>query len=69
MSDINGTYGGKSTFEDARVTVTKFLDDFYGESSDNYNQSFLNLERRLQEYFGYIYRARGSGNGDSGVSG
>ena len=52
----SGTYGEKRTFEDARTTVTEFLDDFYDDSDDNFNQSFLNLERRLQEYFGYERR-------------
>ena len=46
-------YGERNTFEDARTTVTEFLDDFYDESEGNFNQAFLNLERRLQEYFGY----------------
>lgn len=51
-----GTYGEKRTYEDARTTVTEFLDDFYDDSEDNFNQAFLNLERRLQEYFGYERR-------------
>lgn len=46
-------YGKRNTFEDAKDTVSKFLDDFYDDGKGNYNQSFLNLERRLQEYFGY----------------
>ena len=46
-------YGERNTFEDAKVTVTEFLDDFYDDSKENYNQAFLNLERRLQEYFCY----------------
>lgn len=49
-------YGEKNTFEDARTTVAKFLDDFYDDGEDNYNQAFLNLERRLQDYFGYERR-------------
>ena len=47
-----GTYGMKDTFADARVTVTEFLDDLYDQSG-NYNQAFLEFERRLQEYFEY----------------
>ena len=46
-------YGERDTFEDAKVTVTEFMDDFYDDSEDNFNQAFLNLERRLQEYFQY----------------
>ena len=48
-----GTYGERKTWEDARVTMTEFLDDFYDDAEDNYNQAFSNLERRLQEYFNY----------------
>lgn len=48
-----GTYGERKSWEDARVTVTEFLDDFYDDAEDNYNQAFSNLERRLQEYFNY----------------
>ena len=48
-----GVYGERTTFEDARITVTKLLDDFYDESEGNFNQAFLNLERRLQKYFEY----------------
>lgn len=55
-------YGEKNTFEDARTTVTEFLDDFYDESEDNFNQAFLNLERRLQTYFGYEPRDTESGS-------
>ena len=50
--DEIGTYGRKDTFADARVTVTEFLDDLYDESG-NCNQTFLEFERRLQEYFEY----------------
>lgn len=50
-----GVYGRKETFNDAKVTVTEFLDDLYDDRK-NYNQSFLSFERRLQEYFGYEQR-------------
>lgn len=62
-----GMYGRKSTFEDAKVTVTEFLDDFYDDSGDNFNQAFLNLERRLQEYFGYEARGPADGEEDRGT--
>lgn len=62
---MTGTYGKKDSFEDARVTVTEFLDDFYDDNPGNYNQAFLNLERRLQEYFGYESRDTENGVGDS----
>lgn len=52
----SGIYGERNTFEDAKVTVTEFLDNFYDDSKDNYNQAFMNLERRLQEYFEYECR-------------
>ena len=58
-------YGEKNTFEDARTTVTEFLDDFYDDAGDNYNQAFLNLERRLQEYFGYEPRGPADGEEES----
>ena len=51
--DNGGTYGERKSWEDARVTVAEFLDDFYDDAEDNYNQAFSNLERRLQEYFNY----------------
>ena len=58
----NGVYGRKKTFADACVTVTEFLDDLYDEHG-NYNQAFLSLERRLQEYF--EYQPRDTENGDA----
>jgi hypothetical protein len=60
-------YGEKNTFEDAKTTVTEFLDDFYDDSEGNFNQAFLNLERRLQEYFGY--EPRGPETLEGGIGG
>lgn len=59
-------YGERNTFEDAKTTVTEFLDDFYDDSGDNFNQAFLNLERRLQEYFQYEPRGPENPDGDDG---
>lgn len=62
----NGVYGRKETFTDACVTVTEFLDDLYDQGG-NYNQAFLEFERRLQEYFGY--EPRDTENGDVDANG
>ncbi len=62
-------YGERNTFEDARTTVTEFLDDFYDASEGNFNQAFLNLERRLQEYFQYEPRGPENPDGDGGGDG
>lgn len=62
-------YGDKTSFEDAKVTVTEFLDDFYDDAEDNFNQAFSNLERRLQEYFGYEPRDTENENGDKDAGG
>ena len=62
-------YGEKNTFEDAKTTVTEFLDDFYDDSEGNFNQAFLNLERRLQEYFGYESRGSETPEGEIGGDG
>lgn len=61
-------YGERNSFEDAKTTVTEFLDDFYDDSGTNYNQAFLTLERRLQEYFQYEPRGpeNPDGDGDGG---
>lgn len=57
-------YGERNTFEDAKTTVTEFLDDFYDDSEGNFNQAFSNLERRLQEYFQYEPRGPENPDGD-----
>lgn len=62
-------YGERNTFEDAKTTVTEFLDDFYDDSEGNFNQAFLNLERRLQEYFQYEPRGPEDPDGDGGDGG
>lgn len=62
-------YGERNTFEDAKTTVTEFLDDFYDDSGDNFNQAFLNLERRLQEYFQYEPRGPENPDEDGGGDG
>jgi hypothetical protein len=61
-------YGEKNTFEDAKTTVTEFLDDFYDDAEVNFNQAWLNLERRLQEYFGYEPRDSENGNIATGMT-
>lgn len=51
-----GTYGERGGWEDARVTVTEILDDFYDDENGGFNQAFLDFERKLQSYFRYEHR-------------
>lgn len=51
-----GTYGEHGCWEDARVTVTEILDDFYDDESGGFKQAFLDFERKLQSYFRYEHR-------------